>query len=96
MSASIRSVVSMRTVSVIFTLFLALVSAGCTATERGAVAGGAGGALISRATGGSTLAGALIGGTAGALLGYASERNRTCRYRYRGRIYVERCPRGYR
>ena len=76
--------------------FLSLAIAGCTPTERGAVAGGTGGALIARATGGDTLTGALIGGTAGALLGYASERRRTCRYRYRGRIYVRKCPRGYR
>ena len=80
----------------VFLVLLTTAVAGCTATERGAVAGGTGGALIARATGGDTLTGALIGGTAGALLGYASERRRTCRYRYRGRIYVRRCPKRFR
>ena len=85
----------MRILVLFFILLLSGISA-CTPTERGAIAGGTGGALIARATGGDTLTGALIGGTAGALIGYASERRRTCRYRYRGRIYVRRCPRGYR
>ena len=80
----------------VFLVLLSTAVSGCTATERGAVIGGTAGAVGARILDGNVLASALIGGTAGALLGFASERRRTCRYRYRGRIYVERCPRRYR
>lgn len=78
---------------------VALMIAGCTATEKGAaigaVSGGAIGAAVSGDVGGA-VAGAAIGGVAGALIGHASEGRNQCRYRDRhGRIYVARCPSGY-
>ncbi|MBA4782067.1 MAG: hypothetical protein H2045_02460 [Rhizobiales bacterium] len=63
----------------------ALIGAGSGAAI-GALAGGGRGAAI----------GALAGGAAGALIGAATTPGE-CRYRdRRGRVYVERCPRGYR
>ncbi len=70
--------------------------AGCTATEQGAVVGGASGAAIGAAVSGgdteSTLAGAAIGTVAGALIGRASEPG-ICIYEDKyGRRYQARCP----
>jgi surface antigen len=77
-------------------LTLSVAVAGCTSTEKGAVVGAAGGALVGQALGGnteSTLVGAAVGGIAGALIGESLDRKGYCRYRdRRGRIYEARCP----
>lgn len=68
---------------------------GCTATERGAVIGGASGAAIGGAVSGDVegaLVGGAIGTVAGALIGRAQEPGQ-CYYRDRqGRRYVAACP----
>lgn len=88
--------------NIIAALMMSGAVAGCTATQQGAVAGGAIGATAGAivADDDDRLEGALIGGAigaaAGALIGRASERD-YCRYRDRyGREYVARCPDGYR
>ncbi|UVK42586.1 hypothetical protein BPNPMPFG_004281 [Mesorhizobium sp. AR07] len=73
--------------------------AACSQTEKGAAVGGLGGAAIGAAVAGNPVQGAVVGGAAGAiagaLIGRASERGQ-CRYRDRhGRVYTDRCPRGY-
>lgn len=71
----------------------------CSQTEKGAAVGGLGGAAVGAAVAGDPVEGAVVGGAvgaiAGALIGRASEKGQ-CRYRDRyGRVYVDRCPRGY-
>lgn len=70
--------------------------AGCTATERGAVVGGAGGAAVGAAVSdgdtGSTLAGAAIGAGVGALVGRASEPGMCVYEDEYGRRYQAECP----
>ena len=72
----------------------ALMLAGCTTAEQGAVGGAAVGAAIGGITTGrveGALAGAAIGGTAGYLIG-RSQRPGWCVYRdNRGRTYEARC-----
>ncbi len=80
-------------------LVLATALGACSRTEQGAAVGGLGGAAIGAAVAGDPVQGAVVGGAvgavAGALIGHASERGQ-CRYRDRhGRVYVDRCPRGY-
>jgi hypothetical protein len=87
----------------ILALTLVLPLAACTQTEQGAVIGGAGGAAVGAAVAGSgsraegALIGGAIGATAGALVGRAQDRAGYCEFRNprTGRIYVDRCPRGY-
>lgn len=72
-----------------------MVIGGCSATERGAVIGGATGAAIGGAVSGD-VEGALVGGAvgtvAGALIGRAQEPGQ-CIYRDRnGRRYTAACP----
>ena len=80
----------------IFAFIAALfVLVGCTATERGAVAGGAIGAGTAAVAGGdaATIAVAGAGGAVvGALIGRSTERRGYCRYRAGdGRIYEAPC-----
>jgi len=80
-------------------LALALPLGACSQTQQGAAVGGLGGAAVGAAVAGDPVEGAVIGGAvgavAGALIGHANERGQ-CRYRDRyGRVYVDRCPRGY-
>lgn len=89
----------MRKAVVLMTVLAGL--GGCTASEKGAVIGGAGGAAIGSAVAapGLRTQGALIGGAvgavSGALIGRASERGQ-CYYRdQNGRRIVAECPRGY-
>lgn len=87
--------------NIIVALTMTVAVAGCTATERGAVTGGAIGAATGALVNDDDLEGAVIGGAigaaAGALIGRASERRDYCEYRdRRGNIYVDRCPDGYR
>jgi hypothetical protein len=88
--------------NILFAIGMSVAVAGCTATERGAVTGGAIGAGVGAiaANDGDELEGAAIGGlvgaAAGALIGRASEGNNRCVYRdSRGREYIDRCPAGY-
>ena len=63
----------------------------CT-TGQGALVGGAGGAAVGGlATG--TFGGALVGGAVGALAGaiLVESSNGWCKYKYKGKIYRERC-----
>ena len=63
----------------------------CT-TGQGALVGGAGGAAIGGlATG--TFGGAIVGGAVGALAGaiLVESQNGWCKYKYKGKIYKERC-----
>lgn len=81
---------------IIFALGLVVLVAGCTATERGAVIGGATGAAVGAAVADDTATGAIVGGavgaTAGALIGRASEPGQ-CIYRDEyGERYVAPCP----
>ncbi len=80
---------------ILFALGTVAFAAGCTATERGAVIGGATGAAVGAAVTGD-VGGAAIGGVtgaaAGALIGAAAEPGR-CVYEDRaGRRYVAACP----
>jgi hypothetical protein len=87
----------MRAVMIAMVAMLGL--AGCTTAEKDATLGAAAGATIGAiATGrpSGALAGAVIGGASGVLIG-ATTRRGYCEYRdRRGRIYVDRCPAGYR
>lgn len=82
--------------AIVMALTLSAAVAGCTSTEKGAVVGAAGGALVGQAIGGnteSTLIGAAVGGIAGALIGESLDRKGYCRYRKpNGVIYEARCP----
>jgi hypothetical protein len=87
----------MKKIMTILVLTMAL--GACSQTERGAAIGGLGGAAVGAAVAGDPVEGAVVGGAvgavAGALIGLASERGE-CRYRdRRGRVYIDRCPRGY-
>ncbi|MBB4301333.1 outer membrane lipoprotein SlyB [Rhodobium orientis] len=79
---------------VILPALAALMIAGCTTTEQGAVVGGASGAAIGAATSGTmggAVAGGAIGAVAGGLIGRAAEPG-WCYYRDRyGRRYRARC-----
>lgn len=72
----------------------ALMLAGCTQAEQGAVVGSVGGALIGGAVGGTegALIGAVAGGAGGYLLGRTAD-GQQCRYRHArtGQIFVDRC-----
>jgi hypothetical protein len=86
--------------NIIIALGMTFAVAGCTATEQGAVTGGAIGAAAGAIVADDDLEGAVIGGAigaaTGALIGRASERRNYCEYRdRRGNIYVDRCPDGY-
>ena len=87
----------MRNILVALTMTAAV--AGCTATERGAVTGGAIGAAAGAIVADDDLEGAVIGGAigaaAGALIGRHSERRGYCEYRDRRGTYIARCPSGY-
>jgi len=76
--------------------FATLSIAGCTATQKGAVVGGAGGAAVGAAVSGgdtgSTLAGAAIGAAAGALVGRASEPGMCIYEDSYGNRYTAECP----
>ena len=82
--------------AMVLALSLSVAIAGCTSTEKGAVVGAAGGALVGQALGGnteSTIVGAAVGGIAGALIGNSLDRKGYCRYRRpNGTIYEARCP----
>lgn len=88
--------------NMIIALGMTVAVAGCTATERGAVTGGAIGAAAGAivADDDDALEGAVIGGAigaaTGALIGRASERRGYCEYRDRRGTYIARCPEGYR
>lgn len=79
----------------LFAVAALALAAGCTATERGAVIGGATGAAVGGvATGdvGGAVVGGAVGAAAGALLGRASEPGQ-CRYRDQyGQVYTAACP----
>ena len=77
-------------------LFATLITlAACTATERGATAGGLIGGGIAAAAGGNSgqiALGTIGGAAAGALIGRSTERRGYCIYRdRRGRRYEARC-----
>lgn len=79
----------------LFALGLSVLIAGCTATERGAVVGGAAGAAVGGAVSGDVtgaVVGGAVGATAGALIGRASEPG-LCIYRDEfGDEYTAPCP----
>jgi len=81
---------------VIIAVLATLSIAGCTATEKGAVVGGAGGAAVGAAVSGgdtgSTVAGAAIGAAAGALIGRASEPGMCIYEDQYGRQFQAECP----
>lgn len=81
----------MKTAVVLVTAGLTLGAAGCT-TQQGALVGGATGAVIGGVASNS-IGGALIGGAVGALAGaiLVQETNGVCTYRYKGKMYRERC-----
>jgi len=82
--------------NLLISLGLVALLAGCSATERGAVLGGATGAAVGAAVSDDVATGAIVGGvvgaTAGALIGRASEPGR-CLYRDQyGDEYIADCP----
>lgn len=85
--------------NVIFAIAATLAVAGCTATERGAVTGGAIGAAAGAIVADDDLEGAIVGGAigavAGAVIGRASEPGFCVYEDNRGRRYRDRCPAGY-
>jgi hypothetical protein len=85
----------MKAAVVVVTAGMALGVAGCT-TQQGAIVGGATGAVVGGAATG-TFGGAVVGGAIGALAGaiLVQETNGVCTYRYKGRLYRERCRRRY-
>jgi hypothetical protein len=81
----------MRSTLVVLTLISGMALAGCT-TPQGALVGGATGAAVGGlAT--DSVGGAVVGAGVGAFAGAALvESSRGwCTYRYRGRLYRERC-----
>jgi hypothetical protein len=85
--------------NIAFALATVMALAGCTTAENDAALGGAAGAVVgSLVTGdaGGAIVGGVVGAASGVLLGSATRKG-DCRYRDRnGRIYVSRCPAGYR
>lgn len=80
---------------ILIVLAIAAGVAGCNNTEKGAVIGGASGALIGGLASGDA-GGAIIGGIAGtavgALIGNVADQPGKCYYRGRdGRRYIARC-----
>jgi uncharacterized protein YcfJ len=80
-------------------ILVALATASCTQTEKGASIGAVSGAIIGGAITGNVrgaAVGAAIGGVSGAVIGNVSEQPGQCYYRDRyGRRYIDNCPRGY-
>ena len=79
---------------IMLALSLATAVTGCTTTEKGAVVGGVGGALVGQAIGGdtgSTLLGAAIGTVAGGLIGNSMEPGYCIYQRKNGTRYKARC-----
>jgi len=68
-----------------------LALAGCTTTQ-GALVGGTAGAVVGAATTNS-LGGAIVGAGVGAIAGaiLVESANGWCTYRYKGKLYRERC-----
>jgi len=86
----------MRKFAFVLAAVSAMTLAGCT-TQEGALVGGATGAAVGGlAT--DSWGGAIVGGAVGALAGavLVDSQNDRCTYRYRGRIYHERCHHRHR
>ena len=81
----------MKTAVLVITAGMALGVAGCT-TQQGALVGGATGAVIGGVATNS-FGGAIVGGAIGALAGavLVQQTNGMCTYRYKGKLYRERC-----
>ena len=63
----------MKKLAITFTLAAAAMSISACSTLKGAAIGGAGGAGVAAATGGSVQRGAAVGGTAGAVVGTVAD-----------------------
>lgn len=80
---------------ILIVLAVATGIAGCTNTEKGAVIGGTGGALIgglASGDAGGAIIGGIAGAAAGALIGNVADQPGKCYYRdRRGRRYIADC-----
>lgn len=63
----------MKKLAIAFTLTATTLSMSACSTLKGAAIGGAGGAGVAAATGGSVQKGAAVGGTAGAVVGTVAD-----------------------